>query len=418
MKKILSILIFTCLLFSGYASDIEEKLSHDALKAEAFFHRGNDRYDAGNYEAAIKDFDKAIKLDSKFIAKFMPRLLRKAYNLRGNAKFKSELYKEAIKDYDKSIDLDTKSPWVYYNRARAHVKMGYCKNAIGDYTTIIELMPDDDFAYYKRGNVKAIIGHYKKAIVDYNKAIKLDPYYFEAYCKRGDAELSLKQYEKAIHTYKKAMRLRRNNKQALIGINKVKDRMDFEATKWMRKKLKQDNIKLISDKTAVYYKSGIPEKKSIMPAKTIKKDDKKDYASLYYSKDMQKFKPKKLTKAEKREKIIADYIRSLEADYKHAKIYNEIGMIKFDSGHSKEAVKYFNKAIRLAPMMADGYHNRGNVKFDSGDYMGARKDFLKAKQLAEKQKKTEKSKAIEANIKELDKVEKKISLGKLQKLHK
>ncbi len=416
MKEILSILIFTCLLFSGFASDIEEKLSHEALRAEAFFHRGNDRYDAGNYEAAIKDFDKAIKLDSKFIAKFMPRLMRKAYNLRGNAKFKSELYKEAIKDYDKSIALDSKCPWVYYNRARAHLKMSYCKNAIWDYTTIIKLMPNDDFAYYERGNVKAIIGHYKEAIVDYNKAIKIDPYYFEAYCKRGDAEFHLKQYHKAIKTYKKAMKLRRNNQQALIGINKVKDRMDFIATKWMREKLNRDNIKLISSKVALYYKSGIPEKRSIMPVKTIKKDAKKAHASLYYSKDMQKFKPRKLTKKERREKIIADYIRSLEADYKHAKVYNEIGLIKFDSGHSKEANKYFNKAIKLAPMMADGYHNRGNAKFDSGDYMGARKDFLKAKELAERQKKTEKLKAIEANIKELDKVEKKISLQKLQKL--
>lgn len=415
MKEILSIFIFTCLLFSSFASNIEEKLSHDALRAEAFFHRGNDRYDAGNYEAAIKDFDKAIKLNSKFIAKFMPRLLRKAYNLRGNAKFKSKLYKQAIKDYDKSIELDPKCPWVYYNRARANVKMSYCKNAIGDYTTIIRLMPDDDFAYYKRANVKAIIGHYKEAIVDYNKAIKLDPYYFEAYCKRGDAEFNLKQYQKAIQTYKKAMKLTQKNSQAHIGINKVRDQVDFEATKGIREKLKQANLKLISDKVALYYKSGITRKRSIMPLKTIKKDKRKYYASLYYSKDMQKFMPKKRTKKEKCEKIIADYIRSLEADYKHARAYNEIGIIKFDSGHSKEANKYFNKAIKLAPMMVDGYHNRGNAKFDLGDYMGARKDFLKAKELAEEQKKIEKLKTIEANIKELDKVEKKISLEKLQK---
>ena len=416
MKEILSIFIFTCLLFSGFASDIEEELSRNALKAEAFFHRGNDRYDAGNYEAAIKDFDKAIEIDAKFVDKYMPRLRRKAYNLRGNAKFKSKLYVEAIKDYDKSIALDPKCPWVYYNRARANAKTGHYKNAIKDYTTIIKLMPDDDFAYYMRGNIKTEIGDYKEAVSDYNKAIKIDPYYFEAYCKRGDAEFDLEQYHKAIKTYKKAMRLRRNNQEALNGINKVKDRMDFIATKWMREKLQQTDIKLISDKAAVYYNPGIPKKKSLMPVKT--KAKKKSYASLYFGKDMQKFKPRKLTVAEKREKIIADYIRSLEADYKRAGVYNEIGLIKFDSGRNKEAGKYFNKAIKLAPMMPDGYHNRGNVRFDLGDYMGARKDFLKAKELAERQKNAEKLKVIEANIKELDKVEKKISRQKLQKLQK
>lgn len=336
----------------------------------------------------------------------MPRLRRKAYNLRGNAKFKSKLYVEAIKDYAKSIALDPKCPWVYYNRARAYARAGQYKNAIKDYTTIIKLMPDDDFAYYMRGNINAETGYYKKAVGDYNKALKIDPYYYEAYCKRGDAEFDLAHYHKAIKTYKKAMNLRRNNQQALAGINKVKDRMDFIATKWMRKELQQDNIKLISDKVAVYYNSGIPKKKSLMPAKTISKDNKDDYASLYFGKDMQKFKPRKLTIAEKREKIIADYIRSLEADYKHAGVYNEIGLIKFNSGRIKEAGKYFNKAIKLAPMMPDGYHNRGNVKFDRGDYMGARKDFLKAKELAERDKDKEKLKAIEANIKELDKVEK------------
>lgn len=266
MKEILSVFIFACLLFSGFASDIEEKLSHDALRAEAFFHRGNDRYDAGNYEAAIKDFNKAIKIDAKFVDKFMPRLRRKAYNLRGNAKFKSQLYTEAIKDYDKSIALDPKCPWVYYNRARAYAKAGLYKKAVKDYTTILKLIPGDDFAYYMRGNIKVEIGDYKEAVSDYNKAIKIDPYYFEAYCKRGDAEFDLEQYHKAIKTYKKAMSLRRNNQEALNGINKVKDRIDFIATKWMRGKLQQDNIKLISDKAAVYYNSGIPKKKSIMPA--------------------------------------------------------------------------------------------------------------------------------------------------------
>lgn len=37
MKEILSVFIFACLLFSSFASDIEETLSRRALKAAAFF---------------------------------------------------------------------------------------------------------------------------------------------------------------------------------------------------------------------------------------------------------------------------------------------------------------------------------------------------------------------------------------------
>ncbi len=405
MKKILSVLIFTCLLFSGFAADIEEKLSHKALKAEAFFERGNDRYDAGNYQEAIKDFNKAIEIDAKFVAKFMPRLRSKAYNLRGNAKFKSGKYKEAIKDYNESIKLDPECVWVYFNRARVYAKMGYDEKAIKDYTKILQLMPSEDFAYYMRGNIEAEAGHYKKAIKDYNKAIKSDPYYFEAYCKRGDAELHLKQYKKAILTYKKAITLTDKNAQAYNGIKKVREQIAYDATARTRFLLKQDNIKLISDKVAPYFNSGIPTKKVLVIKKIRKAHDKNNYASLYYSKGKQKFKPKKRTKKEKCKKLIDKYIKSLEIAYEKAEKYNQSGNIYFKDGKYKEAIADYNQAVKSAPRMIAGYHKRGNAFFESGKFKEARKDFMKAREIAESWQKTKVLESIEKDLKQLDKVE-------------
>jgi len=406
MKKILSVLILACLSFAGFAAaDIEEKLSKEALKAKAFFERGNDRYDAENYQGAIEDFNKAIAIDANFVAKFMPKLRPKAYNLRGNALFKSKKYKAAIKDYNESIKLDPKCVWYYYNRARTYIKIKRYKKAIKDYDAILKLTPDDDFACYMRGDTKTKDGQYQEAIKDYDRAIKIDPYYFEAYCGRGAAECHLKQYGKALQTYREAARLKWPNDLAFKGIDMVYKQIAYDATEKVRELLKQDNIKLISVKIEPFYNAGIPVKRTLVIKKKTVPHDKDNYASLYHSKGRQKFKPKILTREEKRKKIIDEYIKSLDLAYEKAAKYNETGDINFDLGKYKEAIANYDKAVHLAPRMVEGYQKRGNAFFEAGKFKEARKDFVRAKKLARLQQKNKLLKAIGKNIKELDKVE-------------
>ena len=406
MKKILSILAFICLSLSAFAAaDIEEKLTKKALRAQAFFERGQDRYDAQNYQGAIKDFNEAIKIDAKFIAKFMPRLRPKAYNLRANSKFKLKLYKQALKDYDESIKLDPKCVWTYFNRARTYAKIERYKKAIKDYDTIVKLTPDDDFAYCMRGAAKTEAGQYKEAIKDYNRAIKIDPYYFEAYCGRGAAECHAKQYSKALKTYREAARLRWPNDLAFKGIDMVYEQIAYDATEEVRELLKQDNISLISVKVEPFYNAGIPVKKTLVIKKTVKPHDKDYFVKLYHSEGEKKFKPKKLTKAERQKKQIDEYVKSLELTYKKAGKYNETGDINFELGKYKEAIANYDKAVHLVPRMAEGYQKRGNAFFESGKFKEARKDFTRARKLAKLQQKTKLLKAVEKNLKELDKVE-------------
>jgi tetratricopeptide (TPR) repeat protein len=335
----------------------------------------------------------------------MPRLRPRAYELRGNAKFKSKKYKEAIKDYNESIKLDPKCVWTYFNRARTYTKIKRYKKAIKDYDTILKLTPDDDFAYYMRGDAKTRDGQYKEAIKDYNRAIKIDPYYFEAYCGRGAAECHAKQYGKALQTYRKAAKLRWPNDLAFKGIDMVYEQMAYDATERVRELLKQDNISIISVKVEPFYNSGIPVKKTLVIKKTVKPHKKDNYASLYHSKGKQKFKPRILSKEEKRKKIIDEYIKSLDLAYNKAAKYNETGDINFNFGKYKEAIKNYDKAIHLAPRMVEGYQKRGNAFFESGRFKEARKDFMRARKLARLQQKTKLLQSVEKNIKELDKVE-------------
>ncbi|WP_444964540.1 tetratricopeptide repeat protein, partial [Porphyromonas loveana] len=56
------------------------------------YNRGVDSILAGLYDAAIKDFSEAIKLDDKFVHAY-------AYQGRGRAYYEKGLYDAAIKDF-------------------------------------------------------------------------------------------------------------------------------------------------------------------------------------------------------------------------------------------------------------------------------------------------------------------------------
>jgi tetratricopeptide (TPR) repeat protein len=378
MKKLLSVLIFICLLYPCFSSDIEEKLSKKALQAQAYFNLGNDKYDAGSYAESVLLFNKAIELDAKFVEKFMPSLLSKAYNLRGNAKRALGRYKGALEDYDKSLKISPKCVWVYYNRGYTNIAAGYYEDAIKDYSKIIKLRPKEDFAYYNRGYAKAKNKQYKEAIKDYNTAIRLDQVYAQAYCKRGDALFHLKRYKAASKSYYAAIDIDAKNPQPKLGLQRIKDKKAYEANKDIRLSLKEENIDLISNKVLLCYNLGIIKRKILK-----KHESNINYAKLYYAKE--KPKHRIMTKAERVQKIVDDYIKTLEADYKNARTYNKMGNSKFKSGDYKEAIKDYSKAIKLAPMIIDGYDNRANARLKLGQYKEATKDFKKAKQLEELQ---------------------------------
>ncbi len=68
-----------------------------STSAEAYVDRGNEFYYQGDYQAAISDYDEAIRLNPKYTI---------AYNNRGFAKSKLGDLEGAISDYDTAIRLD------------------------------------------------------------------------------------------------------------------------------------------------------------------------------------------------------------------------------------------------------------------------------------------------------------------------
>ena len=158
------------------------------LNYRTYNNRGLAYADMGQYDAAIKDYDKAIELKSDYAV---------AYNNRGIAYADMGQYDVAIKDYDKAIELKSDDYDVYYNRGNALNGKGQYDAAIKDYDKAIELKSDFAEAYNNRGAAFGRKGQYDAAIKDLDKAIELKPYYAVAYNNRAGAHCLTKAYDKA-----------------------------------------------------------------------------------------------------------------------------------------------------------------------------------------------------------------------------
>ena len=97
--------------------------------------------------------------------------------------FKLGQYQQAIEEYDKAIKLNPNDAIGYRPRGSSYYLLGQYRRAIEDYDKAIELKPSDARAYGTRGNSYLALGQDERAIEDYDEAIKLDPDNAEAYNK-------------------------------------------------------------------------------------------------------------------------------------------------------------------------------------------------------------------------------------------
>ena len=185
--------------------------------AEAYVNRGLAEAKLGQYKEAIQDYDKAIEINPQFAESYVNRVSVKA---------KLGQYKEAIKDCDKAIEINPELAEAYVNRGSIKAKLGQYKEAIQDYDKAIEINPELAETYGNRGNAKAKLGQYKEAIKDYDKAIEINPELAGAYVNRGNAKFKLEQYEEAIQDYDKAIEINPELAGAYVNRGNAKDGLE------------------------------------------------------------------------------------------------------------------------------------------------------------------------------------------------
>ena len=175
---------------------IQNQKKHQPAYTE--FYIGLTFQDKGEYEEAIKHYDKAIRSDPQYA---------EPYNNRGNAKFALGLHRDAIADCDRAIHLNPQYAVAYYNRGAAKRELGKHDAAITDHNEAIRINPQFAAAYNDRGIAKDALGRHHEAIADYDQAIRINSQYAVAYTNRGNAKGMLGRHEEAIADYNEAIRI-------------------------------------------------------------------------------------------------------------------------------------------------------------------------------------------------------------------
>ena len=149
---------------AGLMIALKEKndLNTKAIDYEYFFNRAQDKFELADYEKAILDYNKALKLS--------PTEICLVYSMRGNAKRNSGDFDGAISDQNKALDFDPLYADGYFNRGIAKFKKGDFDGAIQDYSQVLKINPKDSDAFFNRANVKKEIGDMEGACKDWRKA--------------------------------------------------------------------------------------------------------------------------------------------------------------------------------------------------------------------------------------------------------
>lgn len=163
---------------SLFSIAIDKGKTDNGLKM-SYIYKGVSLNGQGKYDDAIVCFDRAIEIDSLDPASFTDRAL--AYSYKKD-------YPNAIKDFERALTLDStgeQAEAAYFYLGKIKMLTYDNEAAIPYFDQLIKLVSTDAEAYFLRGTAKSNIMDSDGAIADFDKAIELRPNYMEAYANRG-----------------------------------------------------------------------------------------------------------------------------------------------------------------------------------------------------------------------------------------
>ena len=202
------------------------------------------------FDNAIKDFSKVIALAPKEI---------NAYNSRAYTYWRMQNYQKSLEDYQKVVELEPKNlsayqmlastydnmknfemsastytelikikptAQYYNNRGWALSNVGKFKEAMPDFDKAISLEPKDGIYYKNRGNAKNKLGQYSSALEDLQIAVekKIDLHH-KSLSNKGDSYLGLEKYNQALQNYEEALKIKPDFQEAIDGKEKAEAKL-------------------------------------------------------------------------------------------------------------------------------------------------------------------------------------------------
>lgn len=191
---------------------VERVRSHSPISAEDFDELGINKAKERDFEGAIENFNRAIKLNPDYA---------NAYNNRANVRHELGDSPGAIEDYTEAILLNPKCSDFHKNRGIISCELGDYRGAQADHSRAIQLDPNNHQAYNSRGFARLQMGDVPGALKDFTQAIELNPEYALAWNNRGDVYLESGNLERALEDYTLAAQLNLNNPKIFYNLGVI-----------------------------------------------------------------------------------------------------------------------------------------------------------------------------------------------------
>jgi tetratricopeptide (TPR) repeat protein len=148
----------------GALEDFNHIVANAPEDATAYNYRGTVRYDLNDRQGALEDFNQSIHINPHQVD---------AYCNRGLIRTELKSFQEAIADYSRAIWASPALAIAHFYRGLAYQKLRNYPGALTDYSEAIHLAPEAAAAYYHRGIVSQKMGDRPTAIADFAKAAEL-----------------------------------------------------------------------------------------------------------------------------------------------------------------------------------------------------------------------------------------------------
>ena len=208
----------------------------DSNFSAAYFYRGIAEFKLGNYATAINDFNKVNEIDTNVkvvhayngfayrqlgdsenslaaFAKYMSsqdELSALDYRLIGKAKMEVGDVDGAIEDFESALAKNNGESQHYHLYMALFGNEAY-KEALTQINLAIAENKEFYGYYLNRGNTKLMLGDFINALVDYDHALYLEPSVPDSYFLRGRALDTLKRHDLAIIDFTRAIDLNPND---------------------------------------------------------------------------------------------------------------------------------------------------------------------------------------------------------------
>ncbi|MGQ9631022.1 MAG: tetratricopeptide repeat protein [bacterium] len=199
-----------------------------AQDANTYIVKGEQLIEKGEYDAAIKQFQRALELDPNSQRAKLD--LKSARLIRAGIYLSKRKYDEAIEEYRNVLALNPKDPQAQFNLGVAYMWKEDWKRAEAELERVLALKPDMtepegafivSSTYNALGKIAFKKRDYNKALANYQRALQIHPENGDAHYNLGELYEKREEYEKAIREYKLAISINEYDIDSYIRLSNL-----------------------------------------------------------------------------------------------------------------------------------------------------------------------------------------------------